>query len=181
MRKVVLLILLLAVLSGVVYLKSVRQSAAETSAFSRGKAEVSKQGQEDHRAADSLSKELTSYRSAIEDSLRIRDSLQWTASDSLSQVIAQQSDSISALEQYISGNPNAKRIAAQAKEDDSTLVLKHRDVLEYYTQRFRDLPPDLSAYEKRVATSEIRTETIKKFAISEDELNEIRKNAKLDF
>ena len=181
MRKVVLLILLLALLSGVVYLKSVRQTAARTKAFNRGKTETTQQAIEDHRAADSLSRELSDYRAAITDTLQSRDSILLATSDSLSHVITQQSDSMAVLEQYVNGTPNAKRIAAQTKAMDSTRILQHQQILEYYTERFRKLPSDLSAYEKRVATAEIKAETLKKFAISEQELDEIRQDAKLDY
>jgi hypothetical protein len=171
----------LIVLSGVVYLKSVRQTRSEADSFQRGKTEAALQMQDDRRSADSLSEELITYRAAMGDSLQRRDSLMVAVSESLSQVIAQQMDSIEVLKGNINGQPNSKRIVADAKAMDSTLMLKHKQILDYYTQRFRNLPTDLTAYEKRVATTEIRTETMQKFAISEKELSQIREDASLDY
>ena len=181
MRKIILLVVLLAALGGVSYLKSTRQSESEQDAFVKGKSEGVIQSEQDRRSADSLGQALEQYRSQMADSLLRRDSTQLAIADSLSQVIAQQGDSLDYFKQQIDSRPNSKRIVADAKAEDSTRLLKHQEILAYYTARFRKLPTDLTAYEQRVATAEIRTETAEKFAISVNELDTIRTEAKLDF
>ena len=48
-------------------------------------------------------------------------------------------------------------------------------------KRYRNLPKDLTAYERRVALSEIREESADKFRITVAELNRIRKANKLTY
>ena len=58
---------------------------------------------------------------------------------------------------------------------------KHREILNYYKKAVGDLPGDLSAYERRVALSEIRNDTARKFAITISQLNSLRKENNLDY
>jgi hypothetical protein len=69
---------------------------------------------------------------------------------------------------------------ATATKSDATSQ-KHKEILAYYKQRYQGLPNDLSAYERRIALSEIRQESADKFKISVTELNNIRKAYKLSY
>ncbi len=60
-------------------------------------------------------------------------------------------------------------------------LLRHKQILGYYKKRYRDLPKDLSPYEKKVALAEIRDETARKFSISLEEFDKIRTENKLDY
>jgi polyribonucleotide nucleotidyltransferase len=181
MKKLLLAILLVLALVAVSYYKTSRQtSKAETAyreGYSQGSAEL------DVRLAgqDSLRQLIVDYDSVVAESLgRLRASHR-RETDSLTEVISAQKDS---LKRLAAAQQAAARSATAHRQDASAssgTADGHRKILAAYNKRYKELPNDLSPYERRVALSEIREETAKEFSISVAELNKIRKKNNLDY
>jgi hypothetical protein len=179
MKKLLLGLILIAALVGVVYLKSERAEEyrahiAEES-FQAGLAE----GEELKEQVDSLTG-LVSYKdSALAESVAVRDHLHAGQVDSLSQRIQAQEEKIAVLSDQLARKTEAERVAAN--NTSQTPNKKHLEIIRYYKKAVNDLPGDLSPYERRVALSEIRNETARRFSISVSKLNSLRKASNLEY
>jgi hypothetical protein len=188
MKKIIIGIVLLAVLVGISYVKVYRDREQVTQARQdgvvRGQADLSTRTQE----VDSLKALMEQRERELADSLVSRDIQHAELSDSLRTAMDEQCEEIEALKrqaQKAKSQPS-KKAAAPAKKSadsgvDSTAKAAHKDILAYYTQQVDKLPKDLSDYERRVALREVREETAKKFAITAQRLDEIRKQYSLDY
>ena len=108
------------------------------------------------------------------ESLQVRDSLQASERDSLTQVLATKDDSLAALRKLAQKGQDTQKTAASQ-------TYSHEEILKYYKTSYRDLPKDLSPYERRVALTEIRDKTTRKFSITLAQLDKIRKDNNLDY
>lgn len=174
MKKLLLGILLLAVIVAVSYLKNIREEERIDSVLEKAKTESAAETGKIKTAYDSLRALYAETEESLTDSI-----------STLKLAIDSQSDSITTL---AAGKDSlTKALAAKPKTttkkkstSDSKLA-QHRKIIDYYKQRHAALPKDLSAYEMRVAKSEIRQETAEKFSISLAELDKIRKEFKLSY
>lgn len=185
MRKIVLAVVLLAVLFGIVFIKTGRDQAKVDEAFQQGVAKAQLEVAAYQKQLESLRVAGDQTRLAWSDSVRVRDSILTYYRDSTSQIIIAQADRIKELQKK--ARPSIKSAlktgatAGAAKNDTTAPVNRHAQILSYYKNRYRELPADLSDYERKAALSEIRQETAARFSVTLTELNEIRKTYKLDY
>ena len=171
MRKLIFFLLLVALLFGVSYYKNLRDHEQEQTAYAQGLDEGRREIAGNTQTIDSIESLLEAERSRA-DSLTARQSNEDTSEqDSLNALIISREATIDRLRDL-----NDK---LEAKLIDKTAETQEAKIVAYYNDRFQSLPADLSTYERKVAMSEIRTETAQKFKISSAELERIRKKYKL--
>jgi len=185
MKKIVLAVVLLAVLFGIVFIKTGRDQAKVDEAFQQGVAKAQLEVTAYQKRLESLRVAGDQARLAWSDSVRVRDSILTHYKDSTSQIIIAQADRINELQKKtrtsVKSTPKTGTTATAVKSDTTAPPNRHAQILAYYRNRFRELPADLSDYERKAALSEIRQETATKFSVTVTELNEIRKTYKLDY
>ena len=174
MKKLLLALLLLVIVLAVSYFKAARHSSEVTSAYESGRSQSTGDLVRQTERGDSLERLAGEYKSALAESLQVRDSLLATERDSVTQVLAGKNDSIDSLQKLAQSNRNSQ-------EKPSKKKYSHKEILSFYKSSYHDLPKDLSPYERRVALTEIRDKTARKFSITLAELNKIRKDNNLDY
>ena len=179
MKKVLLAILLICLIFAVSYLKTVRDDKERSEALAEISATAEREEGRLRDSVDSLQGRLKGVTASYEDSLRHLDDARRQETDSLGQMVQASEETIRGLSVGARSEAAQTGQASQVAKVDSLDF--HRRVLTYYRKRFTDLPGDLSRYERRVALSEIRQETARRFSISVDSLNRIRTKNKLDF
>ena len=174
-KKLLILVLLGTGLVAVSYYKTTLQDDRLHEARIEGEKWADHTVAELQKTQEALSTELDSTSKALASALEAADTIRLGVTDSLRNVITDK-------EQVIADLTPAKSPpkTATATKSDAT-SLKHKEILAYYKQRYQGLPNDLSAYERRIALSEIRQESADKFKISVTELNNIRKTYKLSY
>jgi len=176
LKKIILGLTFLVLLVAVIYVQVTRDSShrddIRKSAYEEGLSESVDQLSK----ADSLSDLLAKQVAAAEDSLSKMNLSYDSQSDSLYGVIEAQKEQLAELRKQ---NQTLKESAPSSKKSKSG---KDRDseILGYYKSEIRQLPGDLSTYEKRVAISEIRQETARKFSMTVEQLNKLRQQHNLD-
>ena len=170
MRKLVLVIVLAALLFGVSYYKNSRDQQQEQTAYAQGLDEGLRQISDNNQAIDSIERLLTAERARV-DSIAGLSTDFILERDSLAALIVSREATISRLRDL--NNKLEAKITTKPPENPEARIVA------YYNQRFQSLPADLSDYERKVAVSEIRTETAQKFKISAAELERIRKKFNL--
>ncbi len=179
-KKVFLAFILLAIVIGVGYFRSLREKEKTATAYQKGKSEVEQQlSHVAESAIDSIKhliekQELEAARRLWQRQLAYSFSL-----DSLIKEVENEkakSDSLLAL--INSSQPSPKNAGKKVK---NKVLAKHQQALDYYRKKYQSLPKDLSPYEKEVAVKEIREETARKFSLTLDEFDKIRKKSKLDY
>ena len=180
-KKIIKITFLLALMVGLSYVKTLRNSAKRTEAFDKGKAVAKNELIQYKDKVDSLKIELGFKEVALADSI-IKNKLQYQIYiDSLETNNTTLKDSIDYLsnglvsQANLSNDSNSNRIISNETNN------KHQQVLAYYKDRYKKLPSDLSDYEKRIALNEIKEETAQKFKISLAELRNIRDKYKLKY
>lgn len=184
MKKVVLGIILLGVLIGIVVVKSGRDQSQIDEAFRQGVAKAQLEVTAYQKRVESLRVSTDQTRLAWADSLRRHDSLFNAYRDSVREILLAQSDQIKQLQKKArtSTKPaTSGATAAKTKSDSNGVLSRHAQILSYYKNRCRELPGDLSTYERKAALNEIRQETVTKFTITLAELDQIRKAGKLEY
>ena len=184
MKKLLLGIFLLALLGAVSYLKVIRDSERQADAYLRGHDTGVRSAELSDAQTDSLEMLLAQkdslievWRAALKDSMQAGADSRVALTDSLAAVIALKEQEIASLKKK-------RTVTAQKSQSKpSTTVARTSDheILAAYRQAVAKLPKDLSEYERNVALREIREETARKFAISTDRLNQIRKSNSLDY
>lgn len=177
MRKLILLVFLFAALAVIVWVNMSRDEQHRTERFKEGFRQ-GLESSEQARAADSLSDVMAAREAAFEDSLESARSEAGLAIDSLQSEVAARDEQIARLN---STADSLSTLAAEGKQQSMTspsLASRQASILSYYRRRYADLPGDLSAYERRAALKEIKSETATKFAISTTQLDEILSDAK---
>lgn len=170
MRKFMLFLLLVVLLFGVSYYKNFRDKRHEQTAYAEGLAAGQAEIAANKQVIDSLDGLLESERARF-DSLAGQSTGRSAERDSLDALIVSREATIKRLKE-LNGRLEAKLTAPVPESPEAKIVA-------YYNQRFQSLPADLSEYERKVAISEIRTETAQKFKISAAELERIRKKYNL--
>ena len=177
MKRLLLIVFLVVVLVGIGWFKHVRDSQREedirTDALSQNQEAVA----QEQATSDSLKTLLGERESTYTQELTARDEQLATTADSLDAIITAQGETIDSLTSAYD------KLAEKATDNTSSTKGKaaHKDILAYYKQEAGKLPGDLSAYERRVALSEVRTRTAQKFAITVTRLNEIRQKYHIDY
>ena len=182
MKKALLAILLLGLVLAVSYVKTYREDQKRSEAAREIADSASRELEELSSSVDSLRTVVGESRTAYEDSIRKLNEYHTQETDSLKQALLANDKEIKQLAETVktetSNTRKSEEIASAQKTDSSDF---HHRVLLYYKKRFKDLPADLSSYERRVALSEIRGETARRFSISVKELNRLRADQKLSF
>jgi hypothetical protein len=174
MKKLLLALLLLVIVLAVSYFKAARHSSQVTSAYESGRTESTQDLTRQTERGDSLERVAEEYRTLMVESLQVRDSVQASERDSITEVLSTKDDSLARL----------RKLAEQAQDsqkETSRKTYSHEEILKYYKSSYRGLPKDLSPYERRVALTEIRDKTTKKFSITFAQLDKIRKDNNLDY
>lgn len=184
MKKFGLALILLIVLVGISYLTSVRSQSKLKQQYDQGFDRGSKESAVATKRADSLRTAMEQASAKYSDSLKAVETGYQGREDSLKAVLAQKDTEILTLKQK--SKTAVKPTKAKAKVATTPTQppavqssLNHTQVLDYYKRRLKELPTDLSEYERKVALAELRDETAKKFAISLGELDKIRQNDSL--
>ncbi|MBK7141137.1 MAG: hypothetical protein IPH75_03520 [bacterium] len=178
MKKLALAFVLLLALLAISYVTSLRSQAKLKQQYDQGFERGNQETVEATRRADSLRTAMEQSTSRYQESLKVVQAEYASETDSLQSIISDKDSTILALKQKAkvtkasASKPTTKPAASQAS-------LNHTQILNYYKRRLGDLPKDLSEYERRVALTELRDETARKFAISLGELDKIRQNNSL--
>lgn len=181
MKKIGLAVILICLLAGVSYIKSVRKAAGEDEAFRQGRREAISEAVVDLKLADSLQTELGRQTVAFADSLIERGRQYNRVIDSLSETLVSGADSISNLNRELKASLKKRSDFTQRKSTASKAEIRNKKILADYRKRYESLPADLSKYELKVALNELRGETADKFGISLRQLGDLRKKANLQY
>lgn len=169
-KRIFIALVLLLTIIAVSYIKAVRQQEKVDRSFQLGQKASEREVLVAKSEVDSLITKLGKQEVAHAESLLSRDKFLQKNMDSLTQVIEAEEQKIENLQK--------KSTSAQQSNSSEN---RHRELLAYYKKRYESLPGDLSEYERKVAVSEIRQETAKKYSISVAELNRLRERYKLNF
>ena len=179
MKKLLLGIVLLAALIGVVYLKSQRAEQQRARFTEEGFEAGLAEGEEIRAQVDSLTELVNEKDSVLAESVAVREALWAGEVDSLTNQIQSREAQTVDLNDQLSSKASPSNVTA--KNTPQATDEKHLEILSYYKKAVNDLPGDLSVYERRVALSEIRKETSRRFAITVSGLNSLRKDNNLDY
>ena len=179
MKKLLLGLILIAALAGVVYLKSQRAEQYRARIAEESYASGLGEGEELRGQVDSLSGLVRLKDSAYAESTAVRQQLYTGQLDSLNQKVQVQEEQIQDLSGQLAQKTAESKVVAKSGSGDTSR--KHLEILNYYKKAVNGLPGDLSAYERRVALSEIRNETAERFSITVSRLNSLRKANDLEF
>lgn len=180
-RKIFIAFILLVILAGFSYLKTSRDYAKQDSVYEKAKSEISAQTKSDvdnyHNSMDSLSNLMVTNDTSYKNSITAQKDSYESQLDSLENIIDKQSAKITKLAKRTDKKTNT----VSKTKKKSTQLSQHEKIYRYYKKRYTDLPGDLSTYERKIALSEIRDETVSKFSISQRELSKIRKEYNLNY
>ncbi len=179
MKKVLLLVVLLALLLGVSAIKTYREHQQRQASYEKGEKSGSKELAQLQEVADSLQLASGSREVVFGDSLTKLAKQYRGNLDSLEDVIDSQQAAIQSLNKKVAVATTKAQAANKAPAQSA--LSAHEKILDYYKKRYADLPGDLSDYEKKVAVNEIREETAKRFSISIAELEKIRQANNLNY
>lgn len=185
MKKIGLAFILLIVLVGISYLTSVRSQSKLKQQYDQGFDRGSKESAVATKKADSLRAAMEQASARYSDSLKAAEAGYQGREDSLKTVLAQKDTEILSLKQKSRAAAKPTKVtkpkteASKPKSQPAQASLNHTQVLDYYKKRLKELPTDLSEYERKVALAELRDETARKFAISLGDLDKIRQNDSL--
>lgn len=175
MKKFILGLILFALIVGVGYLKSYRDSEEYHEVYAKGLRRGSELQGARNDSVDSLGVLVKQTESKLADTLAWQDRVYRSEMDSLKAAVASREDSIASLKQALAKpTPVAKKKNGRTLSRAEKQKKRELEILSDYKERYKELPEDLSAYERRVSISEIREETAKKFSISVEKLNQIR-------
>lgn len=188
-KQVLLAFTLLSIVIAVSYIKGVRGDSERQAAVSASKQAAiqleqyednvdslrSLIGQMDYSYAESLSQRDLEYGLMIDSLFDALDSVECE----LDSHLLASADADPALAET---EPMA--VAQPAEIDGKTaeaLRARTTKILDYYTKKHRDLPADLTEYERKVSLYEIRLETARKYEITLTELKRIRNEGGLTY
>lgn len=166
--KILLVLILLAVIAGVSYVKIIRADKRQAILLEEIKKEYFET--QDSIYAAQLDDEIRLYL----DSIRQLDEFFNNQIDSLNKYHSERESVLTAQieqakKQASSEEPAAKKKSTTKKDSLTDKIRKD------YKSALGQLPGDLTSYEKRVATNEIKVELAKKYKISPDSLEKIIK------
>ncbi len=176
MKKGVILFVLLVLIGGVSFLKSLREA-------DQRKVYAQQENSEAMREIHTLELELDSMRALLaEKEISFADSMvhekisQSIILDSVHNEINIKENQIDSLKKIISKSsrePSIQKLNSKKKKTSSQ-ILQEQKIIDYYKNRYKKLPNDLTDYEKKVVAVEIREETANKFSISLSQLKKLR-------
>jgi demethoxyubiquinone hydroxylase (CLK1/Coq7/Cat5 family) len=179
MKKTILAIILLALVIGLAFVREYRESLQDDEVYAEGLASG-------RLGVDSLIEKTDSLESALETSQRtVTDTVASLSARHRSQVDSMQAeiarrDSIAKAEEPASNQMKAQPPKTKLTNLGISKQLE-TDIVAHYKQQYRQLPADLTQYERRVALAEIREETAREFKISEGLLSKIREKYSLSY
>ena len=180
-RKILIAFVLLVILAGFSYLKTSRDYAKQDNIYEKSKSEISADTRSEidkyQKSIDSLSNLMVTNDTSYNNSLTAQKNKYESQLDSLENIIDKQSAKITQLTK----RPAKKTKTVSKTRKKSKQLSQHEKIYRYYKKRYADLPNDLSTYERKIALSEIRDETVSKFSISQKELSKIRKEYNLNY
>lgn len=180
MKKILLAVILLALVVTVSYVKSLRNTQSRDEAYREGKTEAARQLSDYELQVDSLRLAIGEKEVGFADSMVRTQAGYQSEVDSLADAVASRDKRIDELKTELSQTSKPKPKSTSRKVSDS-ISKEHERILSYYKKRFKNLPTDLTDYEKRVAINEIREETAQKYAITLAEFKSLRKKYKLNY
>ncbi|MDF1544343.1 MAG: hypothetical protein P1R58_04495 [bacterium] len=171
MKKIVLAIVLLAILAGVSYVKSIRGQNVKNEAFKQGRKLSASELSQTAAQAESLKIALSNKELELADSITARSLRETARMDSVVQLISEKEKQIDHLQGKLKKSQEKSSAGSQKTDPKEALDKK---IIEYYKTRYSRLPADLTEYEKKVSLNEIREETAAKYSITAAKLKEIR-------
>ncbi|MFZ5981223.1 MAG: hypothetical protein ACOYVF_11390 [Candidatus Zixiibacteriota bacterium] len=170
MKKILSAVVLVVLLLGISYYQIMRQDKRESALYKEG--------------YQSGQKEVSNLRENLDSLNRTLDSQEVSYSEYLGETTRVYSMKVDSLEALVKSKDSeiqklTKNTTSQATQPKK--VNKNQEILNYYKSLYNDLPGDLSEYERRVALSEIREKTVRKFSISISQLDKIRKDNNLNY
>ena len=153
MKKIALAVVLLLLIVTVSYLQVTRQESREQALYQNGYQTGTEKVEKLGVAIDSLRQVVDSQELGFSNQLVENERAFTGTIDSLKKVVSTQDEKIVAFNKKTSTPPQTNNTKSKTSD-------KHTQILSYYKKRFSQLPKDLTAYEKRIAVSEIREETV---------------------
>jgi predicted metal-dependent hydrolase len=183
LRKLILALFLIVLILGVSYLKTLRGEQRERQIKKTGHTLEQNNLSLKHRV-DSLEAAVQGTTAVLVDSLEQMSRMHEVEKDSLQDLVERSDSCITELQTSLEAEQRktAKLSTRPIRQPSTTKINSHkqseeklaREVIDYYKQRYNDLPRDLTAYEKKVAVKEIREETTSRFSISLSKLDDLR-------
>ncbi|MEW6412947.1 MAG: hypothetical protein AB1483_10830 [Candidatus Zixiibacteriota bacterium] len=177
MKKILIAAVLLVLIVALSYVKTYREHDRSMAFYNKGTAQAGISLDSARQVADSLQMALAEKDVVYADSLTRKDQAYRSTVDSLENLVDETQNQLEAAKAV--AKPAATLVKTSAPTT-KTLTM-HEKILQYYKDRYAQLPKDLSAYERRIAINEIREETSLKFNISLEELKKIRTEYKLTY
>ena len=177
MKKFTLAIVVLVLIFAASYFKAVRDRGKVDASFESGRKSSELKALTLAGDIDSLQQFIGQQNVTLAESLTIQQKAYLRELDSIANVVESKDVKIIELNQKLKKASAAKSTSLSIKPKSD----KHQELLEYYKKRFELLPGDLTTYERKVATTEIRQETARKYSISITDLNKIREKNNIDY
>ncbi len=178
-KKILLVLVLLAGVVALGYYQSTRQAAAQRDQYRLGSQKGEREAAQTNQKLDSLQGLMGRIQREFADSLTRAEAVHRTETDSLRQIIAARDQELKQALERRKSVSNKGNTGNTQTIGSNEITQKHAQILAYYKKRLEGLPRDLSEYEKRIAVNEVRDETVRKFSISNSELERIRHNGNL--
>lgn len=179
MKKTLLGFLLVIALVAVSYYNANRTETRTQQRYQEGYGKGASEAAVQRARADSLDAALSQARGQFEDSLKILALAHSAVVDSFVQTIAIKDRELvkQAERQKLASRKSTN--SGKNKPAAAKSGVTHAQILEFYRGKLKELPSDLSPYERTIALAEIREQTTRKFSISAKDLQKIREDNKL--
>ena len=177
MKKFFIAIVLLVLIAAVSYLKAVRDRDKADDSFESGRKSSEMKALALAGDIDSLQQYIGQQNVTLAESLTIQQKAYLKELDSMAYIVDSKDFKINELNQKLKQTSKEKSKALSSKPKSN----KHQELLAYYKKQFESLPGDLTNYERRVALTEIRQETARKYSMSITDLNKIREKNNIDY
>ena len=177
MRKFSLAIVLLVLIAGVSYFKAVRDRDKADDSFESGRKSSEMKAMVLAADIDSLQQYIGQQNVTLAESLTIQQKAYLKELDSMANIVDSKDVKIFDLNKKLKQASRKKSTALSSRPKSD----KHQELLAYYKNRYESLPGDLTSYERKVALTEIRQETARKYSMSITDLNKIREKNNIDY
>lgn len=179
MKKIFLAFLLIVALVAISYYSANRTDIRTKQKYQDGYAKGTSEAAVQKTRADSIESAMNQARVQYEDSLKILALSHSAVVDSLTRTIT-------AKDQELVKQAERRKLASRkndsggkSKPAATKSGVSHAQILDYYRGKLKELPADLSPYERSIALAEIRDQTTKKFSITAQDFQKIRETNKL--
>lgn len=177
MKKFFLAIVLLVLIAAVSYLKATRDRGKIEVSFEDGRKSSEMKALALAGDVDSLQQYIGLQNVTLAESLTIQQKTYFRELDSMANIVDGKDLKITELNKKLQQASKTKRTALNSRPKSD----KHQELLAYYKKRFESLPGDLTNYERKVALTEIRQETARRYSMSITDLNKIRVKNNIDY